>query len=300
MPRRPFRRLFQKALLFSTLAVSISFFSTVWTWQVTATGKQNQEEPSATAETTEIVTPVETVAPSATPEPIPAAPPVLPMYLPLVFHGYNQEPVQYLPGQTILYCSSPSQSIPDNSTSGVSNSISISDTRLVGDLNVSLDILHNWIGDLVVTLTHQETGKTVTLIDRPGYPATPEGCRRENISTILDDALTLPVEGQCAPSPAALAGIFTPNSPLSAFNLERVAGNWTLTVADLDLYNIGRLDSWCLAAEVSDAPAPSTPPPPVSGLPPEALIPAFSGQDQALPLDCESRVAVDWARYFGY
>ena len=294
-----FTKRLRKITLIGLLGALLALFNGVWTWQANAGGQQNLADATAIPNTTETVAPTEPVSVSSTPEPIPAGT-VLPLYFPLVFQKYSQEPVQYLPTQTILYCSSPSQSIPDNSTSGASNTIEVSDTRLIGDLNISLDILHSWVGDLVVTLTHNDTGKTVTLIDRPGYPATSQGCRRQDISAILDDDITLPVEDQCAPSPSAVAGIFIPNMPLSTFDLERVSGAWTLTVMDLDAYNTGRLNSWCLAAEVSDAPAPSIPPPPISGLPPEAYLQGFSGQDQALPLDCESRVAVDWARYFGF
>jgi uncharacterized protein YvpB len=42
-----------------------------------------------------------------------------------------------------------------------------------------------------------------------------------------------------------------------------------------------------------------TPTPVPDELPDSARIYAISGQDQALPLDCESRSAVDWANYFG-
>jgi uncharacterized protein YvpB len=35
-------------------------------------------------------------------------------------------------------------------------------------------------------------------------------------------------------------------------------------------------------------------------LPAQAILNGVTGKDQALPLDCESRSAVDWAKYFGY
>ena len=46
----------------------------------------------------------------------------------------------------------------------------------------------------------------------------------------------------------------------------------------------------------------STPTPtgtPTPAVPPEASVTGISGRPQALPLDCESRSAVDWAAYFG-
>jgi uncharacterized protein YvpB len=62
----------------------------------------------------------------------------------------------------------------------------------------------------------------------------------------------------------------------------------------------GRLNGWCISAQVGESPAPVTPPPPPPALPAQARVNGISGQDQALPLDCESRVAVDWAAFFGY
>jgi uncharacterized protein YvpB len=52
-------------------------------------------------------------------------------------------------------------------------------------------------------------------------------------------------------------------------------------------------------ASVSENPAPPTPTPPPVNLPSSAIIHNVKGEDQALPLDCESRSAVDWANYFG-
>jgi uncharacterized protein YvpB len=49
-------------------------------------------------------------------------------------------------------------------------------------------------------------------------------------------------------------------------------------------------------------PTDTLPPPtetPSDGLPSEAYISGVTGYPQALPLSCESRSAVDWARYFG-
>jgi uncharacterized protein YvpB len=42
-----------------------------------------------------------------------------------------------------------------------------------------------------------------------------------------------------------------------------------------------------------------TPPPTVPPVPSQASISGVTGQVQALPLDCESRSAVDWANFFG-
>jgi uncharacterized protein YvpB len=57
--------------------------------------------------------------------------------------------------------------------------------------------------------------------------------------------------------------------------------------------------------EPSATPAPPTPQPPTEAppepppLPESALVDGVSGRNQSLPLSCESRSAVDWARFFG-
>ena len=55
------------------------------------------------------------------------------------------------------------------------------------DLNVSLEVTHTWVGDLSFTLTHQDTGTSVTVFDRPGVPGSTYGCQNDNINATLDD-----------------------------------------------------------------------------------------------------------------
>jgi uncharacterized protein YvpB len=54
-----------------------------------------------------------------------------------------------------------------------------------------------------------------------------------------------------------------------------------------------------LAARVDDEFIVPTPTPIQPNLPNQAFITGISGRSQALPLDCESRSAVDWANFFG-
>ncbi len=67
---------------------------------------------------------------------------------------------------------------------------------------------------------------------------------------------------------------------------------------DLSSGDIGKLKNWCIEALVGKSPY-SPPDPPPQELPAQAQINNISGKKQALPLDCEARVAVDWAKYFG-
>jgi subtilisin-like proprotein convertase family protein len=219
------------------------------------------------------------------------------MFLPLV----DNHPIpDNVPPETVLICSNNRLSIPDNDAGGVRDPISSQDSRFIHELAVYLNIEHPWTGDLVVDLTHLETGLSVRLVDRPGAPASTLGCRGSNLISILDDRANQPLEGKCNSSVVpAIAGTFRPLQALSTFTGRLMNGTWTLTVADHSAYDTGRLVSWCMEASLSPSlPKPAPEPQPLS-LPSSARITNIYGQNQSMPLSCESRSAVDWARYFG-
>ncbi|MGC2063196.1 MAG: PA domain-containing protein [Thermodesulfovibrionales bacterium] len=124
-------------------------------------------------------------------------------------------------------------------------------SRIV-DVNVSVQATHTWVGDLKFTLTHNDTGSSAVLIDRPGVPATAFGCGGDNISALLDDEAGSPVESQCAATPPAISGAFTPNSPLSVFDNENAAGTWTLNAWDAATGDTGQLTGWNLIITCAD------------------------------------------------
>lgn len=219
------------------------------------------------------------------------------LFAPLVFKNPEITSVETV---TRLFCNANRVNIPDNDPSGISSTIFSDDPRFIVDLQVRIDADHTWVGDLVFSLTHQETAKTITLIDRPGHPNSNDGCANDHIATILDDRMSLSVEDRCATSPAAISGSFIPNQSLRTFAREGVAGNWILSVADYGRGDSGRINSWCLAATLADIPVRPTPLPVFDPLPSQALISGVTGRPQSMPLSCESRSAVDWANFFGY
>jgi len=172
------------------------------------------------------LTPTVTITPTAT-----STPTFSPYnYLPLVNIQPSLTPTPTTPPpppETVLYCSAPYAAIPDYPAGGVASSIDIGDPRFIQDLNVRLEIGHPWISDLSVRLTHEQSGRVVTLIDRPGLPSNPPGCGNDNIGAILDDEFSLLAENECSSSPAAIAGIFRPNEPLSGFDGDSLAGRWS-------------------------------------------------------------------------
>ena len=233
--------------------------------------------------------------------------------LPVVFRPPDPTPIPPPAGiyQKSIFCSNASQDIPDNKQGGISSTIAIDDPRYIADLDVRLDIDHSWVGDLYITLKHEETGRSIELINRPGSSigGNNEGCKLNNIRAILDDDVSLPVEDECSAYPVAIgiydyietaiAGSYVPEQALTNFDTEFISGSWTLTASDLSPIDTGRINQWCLGVELIDSPVITPTPPPPSGLPRESQISGVKGQIQALALDCESRSAVDWADYFG-
>ncbi|MEW5988914.1 MAG: choice-of-anchor Q domain-containing protein, partial [Chloroflexota bacterium] len=146
-----------------------------------------------------------------------------------------------------LTCRSPGLAIPDNDPAGASDDLLLTDSGAITDLNVSLQVAHTWVGDLVFTLTHVDTGTSVTIIDRPGLPP-PPSCNGDDIDATLDDEAADPVENACAPTTPTILGVFVPNGSLAGFDGEDLAGTWRLTAADLAQSDVGALTQWCVIA----------------------------------------------------
>jgi subtilisin-like proprotein convertase family protein len=249
--------------------------------------------PTLTATITQTLTPTVTASPTITPAPA---------YLPLVHNQFPDVPPTPVSLTNLLICDDLAGPlpIPDNDPSGVASTINIMDNRFVVDLDIYVRIDHSWVGDLQARLEHSESGVSARLFDRPRYPATIYGCSGTNLVSILDDQAAQPVEEKCNTTVIpTIAGSFQPDQPLSIFNGEALAGTWELVATDQSYRDTGSLRGWCLDVTVAEVMPEPTPPPTPSNIPSEARIYNISGVNQALPLDCESRSAVDWSAYFG-
>ncbi len=142
------------------------------------------------------------------------------------------------------FSSSPQLSIPDNNSQGTSNSININEQGFVVDLTVNVDISHTWVGDLVLTLEHVDSGKIITLVQRPnsGY------CGGDNMKVVFTDEATSNIQSDCSNSGSAYTtnGQYKPVGKLADFANESLAGNWKLKLTDLALADTGALKSWQL------------------------------------------------------
>jgi len=150
----------------------------------------------------------------------------------------------------LTLCRSPDLAIPDGDPDGVTDSFVVTDEGIITDLDVSLLATHTWVGDLIFTLTHEDTGTSVTLIDRPGVPATQYGCSDDDFDLLLDDDAAFPVETACGN--LNIGDAFIPQLPLSAFNGEDLNGTWTLFVSDNQGIDTGSLGEWCLVPALSE------------------------------------------------
>lgn len=161
---------------------------------------------------------------------------------------------------TTSYCSNTVVGIPDNTPAGVNSAQSIANTGTLTDVNLQLNTTHTWVGDLIFTLTHNDTSTSVIPFDRPGVPAAGAGCSGDNLPDIvLDDdgegAPGTPVETSCLNINPAYTpnGYYTPNNPLSAFDGQDLSGTWTVNVSDNAGADTGTLNNWCLSATVQSA-----------------------------------------------
>ncbi|MCB2154529.1 proprotein convertase P-domain-containing protein [bacterium] len=196
----------------------------------------------------------ETVPPTPTPTPSPTPPPIL-------LCAWPPAPID----------------IPDNLPAGVADSFLVPDSGAILDLDVMLMVDHSFVGDLVVTLRHEETGREITLLDRPGVPGIDNwGCPGDGLDVILSDEAQTLAEDECQPSGLAMAGEFRPNEALAAFDGEDVFGVWTLNVSDHVSKDTGVLFDWCLqysfvpgaptpTPSPTASPTPTPVPPPVPG-----------------------------------
>ncbi len=174
--------------------------------------------------------------------------------------------------------------IPDEGE--VHGCFTIDDPGIINKVNVGLGITHTHVGDLIVTLTHEDTATSVVLVERPNVATDPPfGCSGDDISIVLTDQAAASVEDACdVQVPPAIGGTWRPVEPLSAFIGEGIAGTWTLSVSDNAGIDVGTLDSWTLiAAELKDPTAtPSSTP---SSTPTATLTqtPTATGVDTPAP-----------------
>jgi subtilisin-like proprotein convertase family protein len=117
----------------------------------------------------------------------------------------------------------------------VTSTIDIATDVPITDINVSMEISHSYIGDIVVELT-SPLGTTVTLISGKCGDSSDLDATFDDLG--LEDIV-------CSSTSPAISGTLKPTEALSAFNGESTMGTWTLSVTDIELiFDDGILTSW--------------------------------------------------------
>jgi subtilisin-like proprotein convertase family protein len=128
--------------------------------------------------------------------------------------------------------------IPDNGT--IDQSLFVADTAgTLRDIDVFLDIAHNFNGDLDVTLTHVPSGRSVVLTSDNG--ASDNGFR-----VYLNDEAITSITSIDNADDSLTEGLFKPESALSAFDGVDASGEWRLVVTDDAGSDVGSLIAWTL------------------------------------------------------
>jgi subtilisin-like proprotein convertase family protein len=133
--------------------------------------------------------------------------------------------------------------------STISSTISVNENRIVSDVNVSIAILHSWVGDLSAQLVSPQND-TITLFDQPGVPATQYGCDGDNANLTFDAQAaqtSAALEAQCNSVAPALSGTFQPIGSLDVANGKSAQGTWRLLVSDNYPDDGGSLTAWSLS-----------------------------------------------------
>ncbi len=147
--------------------------------------------------------------------------------------------------------------VPDNDPTGLSDTITITETELIDSLQVRLDISALRVGDVVATLSRSD-GIAVTFISQPGLAGVPpigDDSNLEGLYTFSDNASTRLIdvvepEGTDFIAPPGFyqpTGINDAVVALTApFAGTAAEGDWTLTVFDLESGEQTEVREWAL------------------------------------------------------
>ncbi len=130
------------------------------------------------------------------------------------------------------------KAISDSTT--VNSTIVISQTGLITDINVKLNITHTYDSDLDVFLIAPDATRVELFTD--------VGAGGDNFSnTITDDEAATAITAGTAP----FAGTYRPEGSLAALDGKNFSGTWTLEITDDAGGDTGTLNSWSLIIETS-------------------------------------------------
>ncbi|NLP57775.1 zinc-dependent metalloprotease family protein [Lutibacter sp. B1] len=125
--------------------------------------------------------------------------------------------------------------IPDNNSAGINSKINITNNKTVTDIDLTVNISHTWLEDLMLTLTSPQ-GTTIILASNIG------GDGDNYTNTVFDDSGTTQINLGVPP----YTGTFSPQGKLSNFIGEESYGEWILKVVDSQLEDTGQIVNWSI------------------------------------------------------
>lgn len=130
--------------------------------------------------------------------------------------------------------------IPDQGA--VTDQIYVPDSRLILDVNVSVNITHDFTGDLRVSLI-APNGKAIVLMSALGDDGSFQIDDNQPIPALFDDEAAVSITSA---NPPYAGGNFRPQEALSGFDAFSGVGYWTLRVEDTNAGNTGTLNGWSI------------------------------------------------------
>ncbi len=138
------------------------------------------------------------------------------------------------------------------------STISVPDSFTVGDVDVTIDFQHTWVGDLEITL--ENGANAALLVSRIGWSGVGAGDNANYNGTYTfdsdggDDAWAVaasdPSSAFDMPSGTyrtSDANTGAANSSLDVFDGQNSAGDWTLRIVDNFNFDLGNVNGWTLS-----------------------------------------------------
>ena len=149
--------------------------------------------------------------------------------------GNNSQIYKFTTGkiEEFNFTNNSSISIPDNTPTGITSEINITDNILISEILVTVNITHPYVGDLEIFVTNPDNEKVI-LVSNSDI----EGDDYDN-TLFNDNASNSIVQGS-----APYTGSYRPIEPLSLFSKKQSLGIWTLTISDNAADDEGVLYNW--------------------------------------------------------
>lgn len=131
----------------------------------------------------------------------------------------------------------------------VSVELTISDAEVGDYIKINIDVLHEWVGDLVAVLV-SPSGDEFTLFDQPGIDNSQFGCQNDDMLVSIFDGAENTSEdlaNTCESESPTISGDYQPVTSLDAYNNTDVNGTWLLNVTDaFPQADDGALQDWSI------------------------------------------------------